>query len=86
MFVVHQDYINPFNTSTEISYQLPQVSQVTLKVYDILGREIATLVNREQNVGNYSVKFDGSKLPSGIYFYTMESGNFIQTKKLLLMK
>lgn len=59
---------------------------VTLKVYDILGKEVATLVNEKQTAGNYEVKFDGSKLSSGVYFYRLQSGSFVQTKKFILMK
>ncbi|MFZ5948562.1 MAG: family 16 glycosylhydrolase [Stygiobacter sp.] len=82
------------NPSTTIKYSIPAVilrqaqddNLVTLKVYDILGREVATLVNEHQPAGNYEVKFDGSNLSSGIYFYRLQSGSFVQTKKFLLMK
>ncbi|MEW6006355.1 MAG: T9SS type A sorting domain-containing protein [Stygiobacter sp.] len=66
--------------------QLKGDNLVTLKVYDILGKEVATLVNERQPAGNYEVKFDGSNLSSGIYFYKLQAGEFSQTKKLLLMK
>jgi len=69
-----------------INYQLPMNSYVTLKVYDALGREVATLVNEIKEAGTYNVQFDGTKLSSGIYFYTLKAGNFATTKKLLLMK
>jgi photosystem II stability/assembly factor-like uncharacterized protein len=95
-YSLKQNYPNPFNPTTSISYQLASpstsrsglqaYSHVTIKVYDLLGREIATLVNEIKPAGNYSVKFDGSKLTSGIYFYRMESGTYSQTKKLLLLK
>jgi len=85
-FALAQNYPNPFNPSTAISYQLSAASDVTLKVYDMLGNEAATLVNENKPAGNYEVKFDGSKLASGIYFYKLKAGNFVQTKKLILMK
>ena len=85
-FMLAQNYPNPFNPTTLISYQLSAPSQVTLKVYDILGREMATLVNERENVGSHSVKFDGSGLSSGVYFYRLTAGNFTATKKLVLMK
>ncbi len=91
-FVLNQNYPNPFNPTTTISYSIPSVtsdlslSNVQLKVYDILGKEVATLVNEQQSPGNYKVEFDSSKLTSGIYFYTIRAGSFIETKKMLLMK
>jgi hypothetical protein len=81
-----QNYPNPFNPSTVISYRLPVIGFVTLKVYDILGREVATLVNEEKPAGEYEVEFDGSTLTSGIYFYQLKAGEFIQTKKMILLK
>jgi photosystem II stability/assembly factor-like uncharacterized protein len=81
-----QNYPNPFNPSTIISYQLAARSQVTLKVYDILGREVATLVNEEKSAGNYEVKFNANNLASGTYIYRFTAGNFVQTKKMLLLK
>jgi hypothetical protein len=69
-----------------ISYQLPVIGFVTLKVYDILGREVATLVNEEKPAGEYEVEFNGSALPSGIYFYQLNAGAFVQTKKMVLIK
>lgn len=81
-----QNYPNPFNPTTVINYQLPVSGKVTLKVYDLLGRELATLVNDRENAGSYSVKFDGSRLASGIYFYRLQAGSFSQTKKLMLVK
>jgi len=85
-FNLSQNYPNPFNPSTKISYQLPVKSLVTLRVYDIIGREVATLVNEQQNPGLYDVTFDGSWLASGVYFYRIEAGTFIQTKKFVLLK
>ena len=85
-FELSQNYPNPFNPSTKIRYAVPNLSFVTLKVYDILGNEIAVLVEKEQSTGYYEVNFDGSVLPSGVYFYMIRAGNFISTKKLLLLK
>ena len=85
-FELDQNYPNPFNPTTDIKYQISAVSNVTLKVYDILGREVATLANGKENAGSYSVTFDGSRLASGVYFYRLTAGNYIATKKLVLMK
>ncbi len=85
-FSLMQNYPNPFNPNTTIKFSIPHSQFVTLKVYDILGREVATLVNEEKLHGNYEVKFDGSALPSGTYFYRLQAGIFSQTKKLLLLK
>jgi len=85
-FELSQNYPNPFNPSTKIIWQSPVSSQVTLKVYDVLGNEVATLVNEEKTAGSYEVEFDGSHLSSGIYFYELRAGEFVQTKKLILMK
>lgn len=85
-FGLFQNYPNPFNPTTVISYKLSAVSSVSLRVYDILGREVATLVNGRENAGSYSVTFDGSRLASGVYFYRLEAGNHTSTKKLVLMK
>jgi hypothetical protein len=85
-FSLSQNYPNPFNPSTVISYRLPVTSFVTLKVCDILGREVATLVNEEKPAGEYEVEFDGSNLPSGIYFYQLKAGEFAETKKMILLK
>ena len=83
---ISQNYPNPFNPTTMIDYQLPLNSYVTLKVYDILGREVAILINGKQNVGYYSTTFNGTKLTSGVYFYMLQAGSFIETKKLVLLK
>lgn len=85
-FTLHQNYPNPFNPSTKIRYELPQSEKVTLKVYDIIGKEIATLVNKEKPAGSYEVNFNANKLASGIYYYTLTAGNFTQSKKMILMK
>ncbi len=86
LYDLSQNYPNPFNPATTINYSIPQTNFVTLKIYDILGREISTLVNQEKLPGNYEVKFDGSKLASGVYFYRLQAGSFSDTKKLLLLK
>jgi subtilisin family serine protease len=87
-FALLQNYPNPFNPETTISYQLHKTEQVTLKIYDVLGREVATLVNEQQQAGKYNSKFSiqNSQLPSGIYFYRLSAGSFIQTKKMVLVK
>ncbi|MEW5799181.1 MAG: T9SS type A sorting domain-containing protein [Bacteroidota bacterium] len=85
-FTLEQNYPNPFNPKTEIRYQISEVSRVLLNVYDVLGKEVATLVNKEKVPGTYSVQFNGSALSSGIYFYTLRAGNFLATKKLVLVK
>lgn len=83
---VYQNYPNPFNPSTVINYQLPERNLVTIKVYDILGKVVKTLVNEYKDQGRYSVPFDGSGLASGVYFYRLEAGSFVSTKKMLLLK
>ncbi len=85
-FNLEQNYPNPFNPSTTINYEIPQSSLVSIKVYDDLGREVATLVNGQKSTGNYTVEFNASNLASGIYFYRMQAGNFLSTKKLILLK
>lgn len=85
-FSLFQNYPNPFNARTKINYSIPQESFVTLKIYDILGREITTLVNQKVDSGNYAIEFDGSYLSSGVYFYRMQADNFYMTKKLIVLK
>jgi hypothetical protein len=85
-FELLSNYPNPFNPSTTIKYSIPTSEFVSLKVYDVLGSEVATLVNEEKPTGNYKVNFNATNLSSGIYFYTLKVGNFTQTKKLILMK
>ncbi|MFH1196954.1 MAG: polysaccharide deacetylase family protein [bacterium] len=85
-FALEQNYPNPFNPSTVISYQLSVFSKVQLEVYDLLGREVATLVNEYKPAGTYEIEFDGSKLISGVYFYQLCAGDIIATRKLMLMK
>jgi len=86
VFALHQNYPNPFNPTTTISYGLPQKSHVSLKVYNTLGQLVATLVNDEQEAGYREVKFDGSDLASGVYFYQLQAGSYVNTKKLLLLR
>lgn len=85
-FTLEQNYPNPFNPTTTFSFAVPQQAFVTLKVYDVLGREVAALVNEEKLPGVYSVEWDASKNASGFYYYQMTAGNFGQTRKLMLMK
>ncbi|MBK9097159.1 MAG: T9SS type A sorting domain-containing protein [bacterium] len=85
-FVLYQNFPNPFNPSTVISYQLPVSSNVTLKVYGILGNEVATLVNDFLPSGSYETEFSGVGLTSGIYFYQVQASNFVETKKMILIK
>ncbi len=85
-FNLLQNYPNPFNPTTTIAYSVPNNNFVSLKVYDILGNEVASLVNEEKSKGNYEVNFDASKLASGIYVYRMQAGNFNQVKKMMLLK
>ncbi|MBK6913705.1 MAG: T9SS type A sorting domain-containing protein [Ignavibacteriales bacterium] len=85
-FTLLQNYPNPFNPSTTIKFQVPNSSFVNLKVYDILGRKVATLVNEEKPVGSYEVNFDASQLSSGIYFYKLQAGSYVETKKMTLLR
>jgi hypothetical protein len=85
-FQLFQNYPNPFNPSTKIRYEIPELSFVTIKVYDVLGNEIATLVNEEKPNGNYEAEFIGNGLVSGIYYYRITAGDFSQTKKMILLK
>ena len=85
-FGMQQNYPNPFNPTTAISYQLSANSFTSLKVYDAIGREVATLVDEVKEAGNYSAQFNGARLSSGIYFARLSSSGKMQIKKLLLMK
>jgi len=97
IFSLEQNYPNPFNPTTKIKYEIPLSPPllkgeseaggfVTLKVYDVLGNEVATLVNEEKPSGTYEVEFGGTNLPSGIYFYQLKTGSFSETKKMVLLK
>jgi hypothetical protein len=85
-FSLIQNYPNPFNPSTKIKYSISQSSQVQIKVFDILGNEIETLVNEEKPVGTYELTWNAEALPSGVYFYQLKAGSFVETKKMLLLK
>lgn len=85
-FFLDQNYPNPFNPSTKINYRLALAGNVSLRVYDVLGKEVATLISEEKPAGNYSIDFNAAGLSSGIYFYTLKENNLIQTKKMILMK
>jgi hypothetical protein len=90
-FYLAQNYPNPFNPTTTIKYQIPEISFVTIKVYDVLGNEVATLVNEEKPAGSYEVEFSVGQnsilsLSSGIYFYRLQAGSFIETRKMVLIK
>ena len=85
-YSLSQNYPNPFNPETNIRYSIPQSSNVVIKLFDVLGNEIETLVNEEKPRGSFEAKFDGTALPSGIYFYRLQSGSFVETKKMMLMK
>ena len=84
--LLSQNYPNPFNPSTTIRYSIPNARNVTIKVFDVLGKEVATLVNEEKSSGEYEVEFNASSLPSGIYFYQLKAGSFVETKKMILLK
>jgi hypothetical protein len=85
-YSLSQNYPNPFNPGTIISYQIPESGFVSLVVFDVLGNEVAMLVNENKQPGSYEVTFDAVNLPSGVYFYTLKSNKFVNTKKMLLIK
>jgi hypothetical protein len=85
-FILAENYPNPFNPSTSISYTIPKHSSVRLRVLNVLGQLVETLVDQDRQPGTYNVTFEASNLPSGVYFYRMQAGEFIQTKKMLLMR
>jgi len=85
-FVLWQNYPNPFNPSTIIVYDIPELSHVIMNVYDVLGRKVETLVDTERLPGHYQVTFNASRLPSGVYFYRITAGSFVETKKLMVLK
>ncbi|MCC6254452.1 MAG: T9SS type A sorting domain-containing protein, partial [Ignavibacteriaceae bacterium] len=99
-FSLEQNYPNPFNPTTTIKYSVPNVtlspdksginsvegSRVQLKIYDVLGNEISTLVNEEKPAGNYEIRFDAAKLSSGVYFYQLKAERFLETKKMILLR
>ncbi|MCH8325347.1 MAG: T9SS type A sorting domain-containing protein [Bacteroidetes bacterium] len=85
-FVLSQNYPNPFNPSTNINFSVPLSSFVSVKVYDVLGKEVASLVNEELKAGSYKFNFNAKGLTSGVYFYRVTAGNFTQTKKMILLR
>ena len=85
-YILKQNYPNPFNPTTTISYELPVNGFVNLEIYDVLGRRIVALINERQSAGTHSVKFNGADLPSGVYLYRLSTANFLDTKKLMLIK
>jgi hypothetical protein len=85
-FNLSQNYPNPFNPGTTIKYSVPELSKVKLTLFNLLGEEVATLVNEEKVAGYYTVEFNAANLPSGVYFYRIQAGEFVQTKKMILMK
>ena len=85
-YSLSQNYPNPFNPSTAIKFSVPKAQHVTLKIFNLLGQEVATLINKQQEAGNYTVTFDASKLASGVYIYSLQAGTFNSTKKMILLK
>ena len=85
-FKLHQNYPNPFNPTTVIRYELPEATEVSLDVYSVNGRRVASLVNRTEPAGTYIVPFDASSLASGIYIYQLKAGSFLSTQKMILLK
>ena len=85
-FQLNENYPNPFNPVTNISFNIPLASNVSLKVFDITGKEVSVLVNEFKIPGTYSIQFDASALSSGVYFYRLTAGNYISTKRMLLIK
>ena len=85
-YKLSQNYPNPFNPSTKITYSIPEKSNVSLKVFDLLGSEVVELVKDEIEAGTYEITFYASNLPSGIYYYKLQAGSFVETKKLILLK
>jgi len=85
-YSINQNFPNPFNPSTKIQYGLPEYSLVTIKIFDLLGREVMTLVNEIKNAGRYEVTFKGENFSSGIYYYRIKAGNYEQIRKMILLK
>ena len=85
-FELQQNYPNPFNPSTSIEYSVPSSEYVSLKIYDIIGNEVATLVNEQKSAGNYEVKFNASSLTTGMYIYKINAGSFTKVRKMMLVK
>jgi hypothetical protein len=85
-YKLEQNYPNPFNPTTTIKYSIPKTSFVSLKIYNLIGEEVATLVNEENSIGNYEIEFNATSLPSGVYFYRIQADSFVETKKMVLLK
>jgi hypothetical protein len=85
-FKLYDNYPNPFNPSTTLRYSIPEASFTTIKIYDALGNEVSSLVNETKTAGTYEVEFNATDLSSGIYYYSLQAGSFIETKKMILMK
>ncbi|MBL7127518.1 MAG: T9SS type A sorting domain-containing protein [Ignavibacteria bacterium] len=85
-FNLHQNYPNPFNPATNIKFDIPKASYVKLTIYNILGKEITTLVNEKLNIGSYEVNWNGMDYPSGVYFYKMVADDYVNVKKMVLLK
>ena len=85
-FLLRQNYPNPFNPTTKINYELPVSNHVSLKIFDALGKEVADLVNENQAPGSYSVEFSAANFTSGVYFYRLEAGNYVDIKRMVLIK
>jgi hypothetical protein len=85
-YCLNQNFPNPFNPRTNISFLLPKSGNVSLKIFNIVGQDIATLVNEKMDVGSFNIDFDASNLNSGIYFYRLVAGKFTETKKMILLK
>jgi hypothetical protein len=85
-YSLFQNYPNPFNPITSIRFHIPEFSTVSLKIYDALGREVSSLINEQMKPGIYNIEWDGSNFASGIYFYRIETDNFVDSKKMMLIK
>jgi hypothetical protein len=86
VYSLEQNYPNPFNPATTIRFSIPEAGTVNLSIYNLIGEKVADILNSELKSGSYEVSFDASALSSGVYFYTIEAGNFISTKKMILLK
>lgn len=86
LYKLYDNYPNPFNPSTKIKFSIPSSEFVTLKVYEVLGSEVATLINEEKPAGNFEITWNAESVPSGVYFYTLQAGNFVESRKMILMK